>query len=62
MVHMANQIAIYFASYPPRAEAIAGVADYLKKYWERRMRRQIMQYVALAVRVCMSRCPTRSCG
>jgi hypothetical protein len=46
MVHMANQIAIYFASYPPREAPIAGVADYLKKYCERRMRRQIMQYVA----------------
>lgn len=45
MVHNANQIALYFASYP-REEAIAGVLDHLKKYWERRMRDQIVQYVA----------------
>jgi formate dehydrogenase subunit delta len=44
MVHMANQIALYFASYP-REEAVAGVADHLKKFWERRMRQQIIQYV-----------------
>ena len=45
MVHNANQIALYFASYP-REEAIAGVLDHLKKFWERRMKDQIIQYVA----------------
>jgi formate dehydrogenase subunit delta len=45
MVHNANQIALFFAAYP-REEAIAGVADHLKKFWERRMRQQITQYVA----------------
>jgi formate dehydrogenase subunit delta len=44
MVHMVNQIAIFFASYP-REEAVAGVTDHLKKFWEPRMRRQIIQYV-----------------
>jgi formate dehydrogenase subunit delta len=44
MVHMANQIAIYFASYP-REEALSGVADHLKKFWERRMRQQLFDYV-----------------
>jgi len=45
MVHMANQIALFFASYP-REEAIAGVTDHFKKYWEPRMRKQIIAYVA----------------
>jgi formate dehydrogenase subunit delta len=45
MVHMANQIAQYFASYP-HDEAVAGVTDHLKKFWERRMRDQIIRYVA----------------
>jgi formate dehydrogenase subunit delta len=44
MVHMANQIALFFASYP-REDAIAGVADHLRKFWEPRMRRQIIGYV-----------------
>jgi formate dehydrogenase subunit delta len=44
MVHMANQIALFFASYP-HEEAVAGVADHLKKFWERRMRQQIFEYV-----------------
>jgi formate dehydrogenase subunit delta len=45
MVHMANQIAIFFASYP-RDEAIAGIADHLQKFWEPRMRKQIIRFVA----------------
>ena len=45
MVHNANQIALFFASYP-REEAIAGVTDHLKKFWERRVRDQIVKYVA----------------
>jgi formate dehydrogenase subunit delta len=45
MVHDANQIAQYFASYP-REEALAGILDHLKKFWERRMRQQIIDYVA----------------
>ncbi len=43
MVHNANQIALFFAGYP-REEAIAGVANHFNKYWERRMRDQILQY------------------
>ncbi len=45
MVHMANQIAMFFASYP-HDEALAGVTDHLKSFWEPRMRKQIIDYVA----------------
>jgi formate dehydrogenase subunit delta len=45
MVHNANQIALYFAAYP-REEAIAGVTDHFEKFWERRMKQQILEYVA----------------
>ncbi len=45
MVHRANQIALFFASYS-REEAVAGVADHLVKFWEPRMRRQLAEYVA----------------
>jgi formate dehydrogenase subunit delta len=45
MVHNANQIALFFASYP-REEALAGVADHIQKFWERRMRQQLEDYVA----------------
>jgi formate dehydrogenase subunit delta len=45
MIHNANQIALYFASFP-REEAIAGVTDHIQKFWERRMRQQIRDYTA----------------
>jgi formate dehydrogenase subunit delta len=45
MIHRANQIALYFSSYP-HDEAVAGVLDHLKKFWERRMRDEIVVYVA----------------
>ncbi len=45
MVHNANQIALFFATYP-HDEAVTGVANHFSKYWERRMRDQIQQYVA----------------
>jgi formate dehydrogenase subunit delta len=45
MVHKANAIAQFFAAYP-HDEAVAGVADHLAKFWEPRMRRQLLDYVA----------------
>jgi len=45
MIHMANQIALFFAPYP-HDEAVAGVADHFKSFWEPRMRKQIEEYVA----------------
>jgi formate dehydrogenase subunit delta len=45
MVHMANQIALFFAPYP-KEEAITSVADHLRKFWVPAMRKQIIEYVA----------------
>jgi formate dehydrogenase subunit delta len=44
LVHMANQIADFFNSYP-HEQAVAGVADHLHKFWDPRMRKQIIEYV-----------------
>jgi formate dehydrogenase subunit delta len=45
MIHRANQIALFFASYP-HDQAVAGVTDHFRKFWEPRMRVQIIDYVA----------------
>ncbi len=45
MIHMANQIAAFFAPYG-RDQAVAGIEDHFKKFWEPRMRRQIIGFVA----------------
>jgi formate dehydrogenase subunit delta len=42
LIHMANQIATYFAPYP-HDEALAGVVNHLEKFWEKRMRQQLHQ-------------------
>lgn len=46
LVSMANQIASYFEAYPDRGEAVAGVAQHLRNFWDPRMRRQIVAYLA----------------
>lgn len=45
MVHNANQIALFWATYP-HEEAVAGVTNHLGNFWERRMRDQIQKYAA----------------
>lgn len=45
MVHDANQITLFFLSYP-HDEALAGVVRHLQMYWEPRMKSQIKAYVA----------------
>jgi len=44
MVHKANQIALFFATYP-HEEGLPGVVNHLRMFWEPRMRRQIVAYV-----------------
>jgi len=43
MVHNANQIAAFFEAWPEE-EAAAAVEDHLRKFWEPRMRTQILEY------------------
>ena len=45
MVHKANSIAQFFASYP-REEAVAGVEKHFRRFWPPPMRVQLQQYVA----------------
>ncbi len=40
LITNANRIGDFFEAMPDREEAIAGVADHLRKFWEPRMRRQ----------------------
>lgn len=42
LVHMANRIGEFFVAFPDRNEAIEGVAAHIARYWEPRMRRQIL--------------------
>lgn len=44
LVAMVNDIANFFAAEPDRQAAIDGVASHLKRFWEPRMRKQIVAY------------------
>ena len=44
LVRMANDIADYFHSEPDRGLAVAGVSNHMKKFWDPRMRRQILAH------------------
>ena len=46
LIMMANDIGAYFAGYPDQDEALDGVANHLRNFWEARMRREIVDYVA----------------
>lgn len=43
-IRMANQIATFFHS-KPEAEGVAGIAEHINKFWERRMRAQLFELV-----------------
>ena len=45
LLQMANDIANYFQSEPDRDAAVAGVTNHLRRYWEPRMRKQIIAQV-----------------
>jgi formate dehydrogenase subunit delta len=45
LVKMANQIGGFFEAMPDREEAMAGVMQHLRNYWDPRMRRQLLKHV-----------------
>ncbi len=47
LVHMANQVAGFFGSYP-EPEAVEGTFAHLKSFWDPRMRREIEAHLAKA--------------
>jgi formate dehydrogenase subunit delta len=45
LVTMANDIAAFFVAASDAGEAAKSVAAHLRRYWDPRMRKQIVQYV-----------------
>jgi len=42
---MANQIGDFFEVMPDRAQALTDIATHVRKFWEPRMRRQILEHL-----------------
>lgn len=45
LIHMANRIGEFFDAMPDRAEALDGVATHLRKFWDPRMRRELIEAI-----------------
>lgn len=45
LVRMANDIGNFFKAEPDHALAVDGVAQHLKRFWDPRMRKEIVAYV-----------------
>jgi formate dehydrogenase subunit delta len=43
LIHMANRIADFFQADPDRQAALEGIAGHLKRFWDPRMRREILR-------------------
>jgi formate dehydrogenase subunit delta len=48
LVRMANRIGEFFDAHPNRDEASDGVATHIARFWEPRMRRQLLQLLDTA--------------
>lgn len=46
LIRMANRIGDFFDAMPDREEAIEGVANHIHKFWEPRMRNQLLDFLA----------------
>lgn len=44
LVKMANEIAAFFEAEADRAVALEGIANHLKRFWDPRMRRELLHH------------------
>ena len=44
LVRMANDIGNFFKADPDHAQAVDGIASHLRRFWEPRMRKEIVAY------------------
>jgi len=44
LVTMANQIGAFYESMPDRKQALSDIAGHIKRYWEPRMRRELLEH------------------
>lgn len=45
LIGMANRIGQFFESFNDREEALAGIGNHIHKFWEPRMRRELLSHV-----------------
>jgi formate dehydrogenase subunit delta len=48
LVRMANRIGDFFESMPCHEEALSGIADHIHRFWDPRMRRELLAHLDAA--------------
>lgn len=46
LISMANDIGNFFGGEPRKEDAVAGVANHIRRFWDPRMRKQILEYAS----------------
>jgi formate dehydrogenase subunit delta len=47
LIRMVNRIGAFFAAMPDREEAMSDIAQHVRRFWEPRMRRQLLEHLDL---------------
>ena len=45
LIRMANQIGVFFEAMPDRQQALEDIAQHIRKFWDPRMRRQMLEHL-----------------
>ena len=45
LVEMANQIGRFYEAYPNRAEALTSTAQHIRRFWDPRMRAELLRHM-----------------
>ncbi|WP_019936884.1 formate dehydrogenase subunit delta [Bordetella sp. FB-8] len=45
LIRMANRIGDFFEAMPDREEAVEGIANHIQKFWEPRMRSELLSFL-----------------
>ncbi len=45
LIRLANRIGLFFEAMPDRAASIDSIADHLRRFWDPRMRRALLDYL-----------------
>ena len=57
LVTMANQIGSFYETMPDRAKALTDIAEHIKKFWDPRMRRELLACIDEADRHALQLIP-----
>ncbi len=45
LIRLANRIGLFFEALPERDEGLQGIAEHLRRFWEPRMRRALLEFL-----------------